>query len=245
MRTEVFHIEEGSSVTLTTYIQDVSNELSNMVKRPGILILPGGGYEFCSDREAEPIALAYMAKGYNAFVLRYSLKEASQFPRPLLDAEWAVNLIRDKSDSFGVYKDKIACIGFSAGGHLASMLGTAGTVRPNALLLGYGAFIRSPKHGWDYPTPVADKKTPETFLFHTHEDNVVPVDTSLYFAQELRKFDIPFELHIFKEGLHGLSLGTDLVSNNHNYMINDNYSKWFELSVNWLDVVFDCMKTNQ
>jgi acetyl esterase/lipase len=243
MKTEVIKLNE--EVSLTTYIYDESNELSNLLKRPAMLILPGGGYEFCSDREAEPIAIAYMAKGYNTFILRYSLKKNSKFPKPLNDAEWALEMIRSKSDEWGVLKDKIACIGFSAGGHLAAMLGSAGRVRPNALLLGYAALLRSPKHGWDYPTPIVDEKTPETFLFHTYMDNVVPIENALYFITEMRKHNIPVEFHLFKTGNHGLSLGNDLVSNNHQYMIDENYTAWFDLSIAWLDKLFNCIKTGK
>ncbi len=97
---------------------------------PPSLIFPGGGYRFCSDREAEPIAMAFLAEGYQAFVLRYSLNDQAAFPRPLNDAEEALELIRSKSRQWHVDPARIAVCGFSAGGHLAAALGTMGTSSP-------------------------------------------------------------------------------------------------------------------
>ena len=240
---KTIQLTDDPSVTLTIYVQEPSSELSNMTKRPGILILPGGGYHFCSDREAEPIALVYLKEGYNAFVLRYSLKEKSKFPRPLNDAELALELIRKNTDEWHTLSDKIACIGFSAGGHLAAMLATKGRVRPNAVILAYAAVIRKEKYGWDYPTAVVDKDTPEAFIFHTFEDSIVPVDMSLYFANEMNKNGIPFEIHVFKKGTHGLSLGNHNVSNDLNMMVEEDTQVWIDLSIKWLNHLFDVFKS--
>ena len=76
----------NENVTLTAYLPDKSREMPHMEKRKAILVLPGGAYKFCSDREAEPIAFKFMGKGYAAFILRYSLNENAQFPKPLDDA---------------------------------------------------------------------------------------------------------------------------------------------------------------
>ena len=236
MKIETIQINQHEGVTLTSYIQDVSNEMKNVHQRPAMLIFPGGGYHFCSDREAEPIALAYLAKGYNAFVLRYSLKENSLFPKPLQDAEDALSYIRDNAERLNVDKNKVAVIGFSAGGHLACMLGTSGKVRPNAVLLGYPALLRE-KTYWEYPTPVVDDKTPEMFVFHTFKDDLVPTKSALYIVEELNKAKIPVEFHLFRSGVHGLSLGTDLVSNGSKKMVEENYAVWLDLSCKWLDEV--------
>ena len=89
---------EGAS--LTAYIQDPSPELPNFEKRPAMLVIPGGGYNFCSDREGEPVALAFMAMGFNAFVLRYSIKENAAFPAPL--AAWPAVPGRNRRNPFPV-----------------------------------------------------------------------------------------------------------------------------------------------
>lgn len=118
-------------VTLTAYLPTASDEMPNYKTRPAILVIPGGAYMMCSDREAEPIALSFLAKGYAAFVLRYSVgKGAAKFPRPLNDAEEAMELIISNAAEWGVEPEHIAAIGFSAGGHLCAALGTMGRSDP-------------------------------------------------------------------------------------------------------------------
>ena len=127
----------NENVTLTKYILDTSFDNRAGYKRPAVLVCPGGGYAFCSNREAEPIAMHFLAMGYNAFILRYSLNENSMFPQPLDDANEAMQVIIDNADEWLVDINKIAVCGFSAGGHLAAALGTMGKIRPAAMILGY------------------------------------------------------------------------------------------------------------
>lgn len=141
---------DDGRVNLTIYIPHRSPELHQHL-RPLVLVFPGGGYGFCSDREAEPIALSYNAAGFNAAVLRYSINPHSSYPNPLVDASKAVKYIRDNAEMLHTDKDKIAVCGFSAGGHLAAWLATQwnneeiaklagcenGENQPNAAILGY------------------------------------------------------------------------------------------------------------
>ncbi len=229
------------NVTLTCYLGETSKEMPNLDTRKAILIFPGGGYQFCSDREAEPVALGYLQKGYNAFVLRYSVMAegdlSTLWPKPLEEAEIALRYLRDNSDKLGIYKDKIACIGFSAGGHLSAALATMGKVRPNAAILIYPAIIAEPRYGWPFPTIECDKDTPESFVATTHQDEVVPWQHSLHYVSECSKHGIPVEFHLFRDGRHGLSLGNEVTANNHNHLLEPDFSKWLELSASWLNKV--------
>ena len=92
-------------------------------KRPSVLIIPGGGYSYTSEREAEPVAMKFLAQGYNAFVLYYTC-EPAPFPIALQEAGMAMVYIRENAKELAVREDKIVSIGFSAGGHLAGSLGT-------------------------------------------------------------------------------------------------------------------------
>ena len=114
------------NVTLTSYIAATSKELPYNEKRKAILIIPGGAYHYCSDREAEPIAHTYLAAGFNAFVLRYSVANNGDatWPNPLVDASAAMKYIRDNAKRFHIDPELVFAIGFSAGGHLAAALGT-------------------------------------------------------------------------------------------------------------------------
>ena len=108
MTVEKLEIKSNPGATLTAYLLDTSKEMPNMTDRPAVLVIPGGGYYMCSDREAEPIAMAFAVHGYNTFVLRYTVGEGKDFKMPLADAEEALTLIRERAEEWHVIKDKIA-----------------------------------------------------------------------------------------------------------------------------------------
>ena len=120
MYTERIYLSDDKRAYLDAYISDLKS-----VCRDAMLVMPGGGYyKVCSDREGEPIALAYLAKGYNAFVLNYRATdpETDIYPTQLLDACRAVLTIKENADKFNINPDRIFAVGFSAGGHLAGSL---------------------------------------------------------------------------------------------------------------------------
>ena len=84
MKQEIIVLNPERNVTLTAYIQEVEGEFQ-FTKRPAILVLPGGGYAMCSDREADPVAMAYLRAGYQAFILRYSTGKNKTWPNHLED----------------------------------------------------------------------------------------------------------------------------------------------------------------
>ena len=118
---EEFTIQETGSLEgakLTVYIQQYADKL-NIKERPLILICPGGAYAYTSDREAEPIALAFLAKGYHAAILRYSCAPAV-FPTALMELGRSILIIREHAKEWHVKGDSIVIQGSSAGGHLAA-----------------------------------------------------------------------------------------------------------------------------
>lgn len=229
-------IREKEAV-LETYFLDTL-QVNPGRKRPVVIICPGGGYEFLSDREAEPIAVRMNAAGFHACVLKYSVA-LSVFPQALLELAQAVRLIRESAAQWNADPEKIIICGFSAGGHLACSLGTfwqepwiaqelggeKELYRPNGLILGYpvvtsGALahegsIRNITGGdeklrgkMSLENQVT-KDMPPVFLWHTYEDNAVPVENSILLAQSLCREKIPMELHIYPHGPHGLSLASE------------------------------------
>lgn len=144
-------LSEDGRYYVDVYVQDESPEIKLSHLRPMVVVLPGGGYCAMSDREAEPIALSYIAEGFNAAVVRYRVNKDAAWPNPQVDASEAVKYIRENAKRFLTDPDKIALCGFSAGGHLAASLGVHwddpdvqkqsgchnGENRPNALVLGY------------------------------------------------------------------------------------------------------------
>lgn len=108
----------GENAKLQTYIIDSSDQLKYN-KRPLVLICPGGGYGFVSDREAEVMALQFTAMGYHAAVLTYSTYPV-RYPTQILEAAQAWKLIRENAERWNVQSDKTVILGCSAGGHLAA-----------------------------------------------------------------------------------------------------------------------------
>lgn len=230
----------NEGVTLTAYIPSYSNEMPYHAKRPAILILPGGGYNMCSDREAEPMALAFTAKGYAAFILRYSVgKGKAAFPRPLNEAEDALEMIHANAEEWRVDKEKIAAIGFSAGGHLCAALSTMGRIRPAATVLLYPCILSSIGRILAEPIPSVDEavdaSTPPCFIAASCEDNCVPIENSIAYVTALNKAGIPFEIHIFEQGYHGFSLGDSTVYGTDDEINHSKHLKcWFDMCITWL-----------
>ena len=102
------------SAAMYTYFLDLSPEVP-IDRRPTVIVCPGGGYAFTSDREAEPIAMRLNAAGMNAVVVRYSVAPA-RFPTALLEVASAVRYVRETGVQYGCDPDRVFLIGFSAGG---------------------------------------------------------------------------------------------------------------------------------
>ena len=164
----------GAQIAVDVYVPHVSKEIDAGIRRPAIVICPGGGYAFCSEREAEPIALRFLTEGFNAFVVWYRVgsapgderrdhdaadwyqkAEEHVFPLPQHDAAAAIAYVRANAEALHTDPDRIAVMGFSAGGHLAASvsglwhrgeiwaeLGLAPEdVRPNAAVLCYPVIV--------------------------------------------------------------------------------------------------------
>ena len=141
---------KNSEAIISAYIPENSKEININKKRETIIICPGGGYEFTSDREAEPIALKFVAQGFNAVVIRYSIAPV-RYPTALLELAETVRYVREKEKEWNVDTEKVIVCGFSAGGHLAGSLGVLWNneiiekyldikneeVKPNAMILCY------------------------------------------------------------------------------------------------------------
>jgi len=118
------NVPGSPSATLEGYILDCEITLGQFKKRPAIVVCPGGGYVYCSPREAEPVALAYTAKGFHAFILRYSVGwEAGGF-KPLQEVSWVIGYLREHAEEWNIDPEKIVTCGFSAGGYIVCLWNT-------------------------------------------------------------------------------------------------------------------------
>ena len=240
MKCEHFILNEERKVTLDSCIYEPSKEMPKFDRRPAMLVLPGGAYCMCSDREAEPVAAAYLAAGFNTFILRYSVGDASAWPNPLDDACAAIDFIRQNAEKFNVNPEKVAAVGFSAGGHLTAVLSNTEGHRPDAAILCYPctnikiAEILINKPMFDVGDLVTENTSP-TFIFATCGDNLVPIENSVKYATRLCDAGVPFEMHVFERGVHGLSVSTPHVLDNKLSEENAIASQWVKMSVDWLN----------
>lgn len=231
---------QTNGAVLTGYIHDTSVEMPHLNIRPAVLIFPGGAYRYCSEKEAEPVALAYLQQGFNAFVLRYTVGEPMEevYNQALIDAEEALVFLRTNAVQLHVDAKQIAAVGFSAGGSLAAGLGILSKEKPNALVLGYSAFDSDLNEVFGIKAPfILDQVTetvPPSFVFAAQGDTVISSRNTLLFSQALAEKKVPYEVHVFANGDHGFSLGNELVCGP-NEARNMETAKWLDLSVKFLN----------
>lgn len=253
---------DGLNPTLTALRIEAFPEIGAR-NRPAVVICPGGGYEYLSDREGEPIALRYAAFGIHAFVLKYSVVN-KPFPTALLELAAAVAFVRSHAKEWDINSDKIAICGFSAGGHLAGSLATlwdselvkapfnfSEEHKPNAAILSYPVIVSETYcHQGSInnilgENPMQEKlaqisldkqvseKTPPVFIWHAADDGSVPVENTLLFTMALSQYKIPFESHIYPAGGHGMSLCDDTTSTVPRHYSETN-AAWFAHSVRFI-----------
>lgn len=234
MKQEIIKLNEERNVTLTSYIQEVGGEFQ-FSKRPAMLILPGGGYAMCSDREADAVAFAYMKAGYQAFILRYSTGVHKAWPNPLEDYEQAMELIENRAEEWGIDATKIAAVGFSAGGHLCACAATIAKHKPAAAILIYPAILKDIcdmcQPGLPQPNEHVTADTCPCFLVAARDDRTVDIKNSLMMQLALAEHDVPFESRIYSYGGHGFSTAEDWIINNG---LSSRVPNWVEDSIGWL-----------
>lgn len=255
---------DGAAGYLDCYLHDPRAFSGEVRMRPAMIAIPGGGYTARSPREGEIVALQFFSEDYQGFTLSYSVAPC-RFPTALNEAAMAVVYIRENACCLGVSENEIAAVGFSAGGHLCATLGTmfadsepeilkdrGVSARPDAILLGYpvitylgkshrGSFENlcgedeALRRRLSAETLVTERSAP-AFIFHTATDSAVPVQNSLLMAAAYEEKGVPFSLHIFERGPHGLALGnrssTAFSQDFGDY--SKDFSLWVPLAKNWL-----------
>lgn len=253
---------DGCDGYLTCYVPEVNHEIKPKI-RPAMIVCPGGGYEFRSEREGEPVAIRFLSKGYSAFLLEYTIKKP--FPTALMECAAAVAFLRRNAERYSVDAEHIGAIGFSAGGHLVGTLATmfgerevtealkvpAELCRPDAVVLSYPVVTMGmATHGGTRTVITGGdatlrdrlsvekrvtKDSAPAFIWHTYEDDCVPVVNSLLLASSYLKCGVPFGLHIFEKGWHGLSLISDETHDDGaGDVAFESTAKWMELALDFL-----------
>lgn len=237
MKYELIQLNKERNVTLTAYVTETEGEYRNVTARPAVIVIPGGGYQFCSDREADPVAMPFLAAGYDVFILRYSVGENAVWPTPLNDYDEAYEYIISRADEWKVMKDKIAVIGFSAGGHLAAAAATMAKHRPQAAILGYPVIREDTVQECEKTAPgIPEHVSYDTcpcFIFATRTDSVVPIQNTIDMLNALNQYQVSFECHIYSHGPHGFSTGDSSVQGV-DTIIAGRARDWVQDSIKWL-----------
>ena len=233
-------------------------------RRPCVLICPGGGYAMCSQREAEPVALQYLKEGYNAFVLWYTvapkhfphaLREVAASVELIHRNAEAWNcdesLVAILGFSAGGHLAALYSNAYDWP-EVREVLPESKPVQASVLcypvisadpavahmgsfecLLGHLPLTPEETERFSCDRLVRDT-TPPAFLWHTSEDNCVPVQNSLRYATALADHHVPFELHIFPYGYHGMSLCTRETLDGEITPGMQHAQRWVEESCRWL-----------
>ncbi|MCL2694296.1 MAG: alpha/beta hydrolase [Oscillospiraceae bacterium] len=235
MTIKTFFLNNERTAYVKAFLLSRIEEIPWTHQRPAVVVFPGGGYEYCAEKEAEPIAMRYAAEGYNTFVLNYTC--GKKYPAAFTNAAYAMYKIKARAEEFGIDKDKIAVVGCSAGGHLAGCLATMWSdtgivrvigcepedIRPAAAVLCYPVIsgVTSPHKssfailaGEDATQANLSRlslenrvtpKTPPVFLWCTANDESVSAHNSIVMAKACVSNGVPVELHMYDDGPHGLS----------------------------------------
>ncbi len=235
-------------------------------KRPTLLICPGGGYCMCSQRESEVIAMAFLPFGMNAFILNYSvapnkfptqIREVAAAMELLYEKqdEWHVDT--EKITIIGFSAGGHLAAHYSTSFDIPEVREVFPDSKSvNGSILSYPVIIADKGicHEGSFRSlvgeyPLSDdnfnrfsldkcvsEKTPPAFIWHTSFDRCVPVESSLYYANALAKYKIPYELHIYPYGEHGGSTfdnqSLDAVNE-----IADYNSRWVKEAGQWLKLM--------
>ncbi len=234
--------------TITPYfLEDTKNTAC-------VLVCAGGAYMNRAPHEAGVVAEFFNECGFHAAVLNYRVSPY-RYPAGLLDAQRAIRFLRCHAEEYGIAADKIAILGFSAGGHLA---GTCALMeeeapfhdevdryssRPDACILCYPVIFMDGEYhhrvsqrsllGRNPTEDMLQKQdltqqvtadTPPCFIWHCADDESVPVQNSLCFAQALSAHKVPYALHIFPKGGHGIGLADGIFGT----------ESWKDLCSGWL-----------
>lgn len=259
-----YHLNTEVECNLYIYEEDLSYEVNLNRKFLPLLIIPGGEYEFTSFREKEPVALKFLSEGFASFVLEYSCGEKAKFPLQLLEGYLALDYINKNKEEFHIDISKLGLIGFSAGAHLNGLLSSSylkeefiEEYKLNIPKIAYSAYGYPVVDQYDEPREqsfinlfkneklrmqsdlslpkLINKNNPRAFIFSTVEDSVVPIKNTISLISAYKENAVPFEVHIFEHGEHGLSLGNISV---YNLKYLDEFSKtnskWFDLFLIWL-----------
>ena len=226
---------------------------------PAMLVCPGGGFNMHTPKENESAAMLFYARGFQTFVLEYPLGLGALYPATMICAARAVRLIRQNAEEWNLRPDAVSVIGFSAGAFVAAASGTfwkqpevqaavencGEECCPDAMVLIY------PCIGSELPVVeegvlktkvfrcdlLVDKDTPPAFLVSSYQDHLVCCNQALNMALSCSNHDVPFELHCYTPGEHGI-LANELIGTTDTGFRKQGFDTWLPDCLAWLRDLF-------
>jgi acetyl esterase/lipase len=200
----------------------VFHPAENQRNGSAIIICPGGGYHILAwDLEGTEVAEWCNSIGVTAIVLKYRVPTNNVTPKwlqPVQDTQRTLSLVRRRAEEWGLAKNRIGVLGFSAGGDAAARTALATeryyepvdqadqeSCHPDAAMLIYPGYLANKERTALSEDLHVTKDAPPMFLVHAFNDRV-PVESSLFMTLALKKVDVPAELHVFDTGGHGYGL---------------------------------------
>lgn len=195
--------EPGDIPTLTPFLPP-----KEKASGAALIICPGGGYSHLSDREGPPVAEWLNTLGITAFVLKYRIGPRYHHPAPLEDAARALRTVRARAAEWGLDPERIGIQGFSAGGHLASTLGThfdSGksdaadpiervSSKPNLMILVYPVItMRELTHAGSKKFLLGDNPKPEMIALLSNEEHVTKETPPTFIVHTMTDATVPVE----------------------------------------------------
>lgn len=259
----------GATPAVTAYIQQELQEEHLRFERPAMIVCPGGAYAFCSLREAEPIAIQFLKLGFNVFVINYSVAphkfpQAICEVAATVDLihnnakQWHID--KNKIAICGFSAGGHLAASYCTLRKCNEVKALIDAKPVHAAVLCYPVITADPAFchagsimnvsGKKEITPdiiekfsldrhVSKELTPPTFIWHTFADAGVPVKNSIVYAEALTKADIPFELHVFPSGAHGMSTCDRQTLANYNDDVCKYNAAWLTLADKWLKQQFN------
>lgn len=188
--------------------------------RPAVIILPGGGYNILADdHEGGEIGRFLNGHGIVALTLLYRVPTgafAEPDAGPVMDAQKAVSIVRERAGELGIDPSRIGLMGFSAGGHTALVAATtkasfpgadaAPSARPDCTILIYPWRVLAAEGKELWPGVIVDAATTPMFIAQTADDTASPAKGSVTLFNALLDAKVPAELHVYERGGHGYGL---------------------------------------
>jgi acetyl esterase/lipase len=187
-----------------------------------VVICPGGGHRILAyDLEGTEVADWLNSIGVTGILLKYRVPapdRSNLWQAAVQDAQRTVSVARHRAQEFRIDPDRIGILGFSAGGQTAALASLMDqrqyepvdevdqvSCRPNFAVLVYPAYLADKEKRTLLPEATVSSGTPPMFLVHAQNDPV-PVENSLILSLELRRAQVPCEVHAFANGGHGFGL---------------------------------------